>query len=73
MWIRARDTGMSWYSPIMLSLMRSASAPAVSTPVGPPPTTTKFSAPRSISAGSRSASSKTARMRDRRRSASVSA
>src|SRR5688500_8968700 len=33
--------------------MRSASAPASSTPVGPPPTTTKFSAPSPIRPGSR--------------------
>ena len=39
----------------------------VSTPVGPPPTTTKFSAPWSISAGSRSASSNTPRIRERSR------
>ena len=52
------------------SWIRSASAPAISTPVGPPPTTTKFSAPWSISAGSRSASSNTPMMRERSRCAS---
>ena len=44
----------------------SAIAPATSTPVGPPPTITKFSAPRSISFGSRSTCSKMPRIRDRR-------
>ena len=67
-----RVTARSWYSTLIVSWMRSASAPASSTPVGPPPTTTKFSAPWSISAGSRSASSNTARMRERSRVASSS-
>ena len=50
----------------------SAIAPATSTPVGPPPTITKFSAPRSTSDGSRSTCSKSPRMRERRRVASSS-
>ena len=56
----------------IVSWIRSASAPASSTPVGPPPTMTKFSAPWSISDGSRSASSKTPMMRERSRVASSS-
>ena len=46
-----RGDGSSRNSPAIVSWMRSASAPAVSTPVGPPPTTTKFSAPCSITPG----------------------
>ena len=41
----------------------SASAPAVSTPVGPPPTITKFSAPFSLSSGRSMVASRTSRMR----------
>ena len=55
---------------LIVSWMRSDRAPATSTPVGPPPTITKFRAPWSISVGSRSASSKTPRMRERSRCAS---
>ena len=44
-WICAAVTARSWYSALIVSWMRSASAPAISTPVGPPPTMTKFSAP----------------------------
>ena len=59
MWICADVTARSWYWTVSVSWIRSASAPASSTPVGPPPTTTKFSAPCAISDGSRSASSNT--------------
>ena len=50
----------------------SPKAPAISAPVGPPPTMTEFSAPLAASEGSRSADSSMARMRERNRSASCS-
>ena len=55
---------------VMQALIISASDPAISVPVGPPPMITKFRAPFSSSVGSRSASSKTARTRERSRCAS---
>ena len=58
--------------PVIVSWIMSASAPASSTPVGPPPTTTKFSAPSIDQLGSRSASSNTPRIRVRSRCASSS-
>jgi hypothetical protein len=48
------SSGKSWTSTCLNS---SSRAPAISTPVGPPPTTTTVSAPLSISLGSFSASS----------------
>ena len=62
----------SWYSTAIVVLIISASAPATSTPVGPPPTMTKFKAPWSIRLGSRAASSNATRIRERRRVASSS-
>ena len=67
---RAASTGRPRYSTVMVQRIMSASAPAVSTPVAPPPTTTKLSAPRSTSEGSRSAASNTLMRRDRNRWAS---
>ena len=49
MWICAAVTARSRYSTLIVSAIMSASAPANSTPVAPPPTTTKFRAPWSSS------------------------
>ena len=46
MW--ALPASKAWYSAGTVTRIMSAIAPATSTPVGPPPTTTKLSAPRSI-------------------------
>ena len=43
--LRRRDRDVRRTPTLIVSWIRSASAPASSTPVGPPPTTTKFSAP----------------------------
>ena len=69
---RVAWTARSRYCSGRTSLMKSASAPAISTPVAPPPTMTKFRAPLSIRAGLRSAASNTSRIRERSRSASRS-
>ena len=61
----------SRYSTLIVSAIMSAGAPAISTPVGPPPTMTRFSAPWSSSDGSRSAASKTPMIRERSRCASA--
>ena len=66
---RGARAGNSWA--IVVAII-SDSAPATSTPVGPPPTMTKSMAPSSISDGSRSASSNAWMIRVPSRSASSS-
>ena len=64
--MRAAPISRSSYSAGTVTASMSARAPATSTPVGPPPTITKFKAPRLTSFGSRSTCSKRPRIRDRR-------